>query len=99
LIPNDLQRDQDRDKLAAQHTGFFRATFMPTLASALASDRGAEARQLFIDQLADGLDKRLVEEPAPLLLFALAIVLAKGRTHERRHNSPRIVSISSKAIV
>ena len=73
----DYERDQDRDKLAAKHTGFFRATFMPSLASALAPDRGAGGRQLFINGLADGLEKRLVEEPAPLHLLVQAIVLAK----------------------
>jgi hypothetical protein len=74
----DYQRDQDRDKLAAKHAGFFRATFMPSLASALVPDRGAEGRQLFIDRLADGLKKRLLEEePALLDLLAQAIVLAK----------------------
>jgi hypothetical protein len=73
----DYQRDQDRVKLATKHTGFFRATFMPSLASALAPGRGAEGRQLFIDRLADGLMKRLVEELAPLDLLVQAIVLAK----------------------
>jgi hypothetical protein len=53
---------------------------MPSLASALASDRGAAERQLFNDRLEDGLRKRLVEEPAPLDLLAQAIVLAKVRT-------------------
>jgi hypothetical protein len=47
------------------------------LASALAPGRGAEGRQLFIDRLADGLMKRLVEELAPLDLIVQAIVLAK----------------------
>ena len=73
----DYQRDHDREKLAAKHTGFFRATFMPSLASALAPDRGAEGRQLFIDRLADGLKRRLAAEPAPLHLLVQVIVLAK----------------------
>jgi hypothetical protein len=73
----NYQRDHDRDKLAAKQTGFFRATFMPSLASALAPDRGAERRQIFIDRLAHGLENRLVEDPAPLQLLAQAIVLAK----------------------
>jgi hypothetical protein len=73
----DYQLDQDRSKLAAKHAGFFRATFMPSLASALVPNRGAEERQRFINQLADGLKERLAEEPAPLDLLAQAIVLAK----------------------
>ena len=54
----DYQHDLDKEKLAARHTGFFRATFMPSLASALAPDRGADGRQLFIDRLADGLGRQ-----------------------------------------
>jgi SAM dependent carboxyl methyltransferase len=69
--------DRDSEKLAAKHTGFVRATFMPSLASALAPERGAEERQLFIDRLAEGLKQRLAVEPAPLHLFVQAIVLAK----------------------
>jgi hypothetical protein len=73
----NYQRDHDRIKIATKHTGFFRATFMPSLASALAPGGGAEGRQLFIDRLADGLMKRLVEEPAPLDLLVQVIILAK----------------------
>jgi hypothetical protein len=73
----DYERDQDREKLAAKQTGFFRATFMPSLASALAPDRGAEGCRLFIDRLADGLKRRLVSEPAPQHQNVQAIVLAK----------------------
>jgi hypothetical protein len=36
----EYERDGDPEKLAAKHTGFYRATFMPSLASALAPDRG-----------------------------------------------------------
>jgi SAM dependent carboxyl methyltransferase len=73
----DYQRDLDKEKLAARHTGYFRATFMPSLASALAPDRGADGRQLFIDRLADGLKRRLASAPTPQHLLVQAIVLAK----------------------
>jgi SAM dependent carboxyl methyltransferase len=74
---DEYERDRDNGKLAASYTGFFRATFMPSLASALAAERGGEGRQRFIDRLADGLRQRLTEEPAPLSLRAQTIVLAK----------------------
>ena len=40
----DYEHDCDKEKLAARHTGFFRATFMPSLASALAPERGTDGR-------------------------------------------------------
>ncbi|HTZ66974.1 MAG TPA: hypothetical protein VMB83_05805 [Roseiarcus sp.] len=52
---------------------------MPSLASALASERGAEGRRAFTDRLSEGLKRKLAEAPAPLHLFAQAIVLAKQR--------------------
>ncbi|MBV8096748.1 MAG: hypothetical protein JO110_26590 [Acetobacteraceae bacterium] len=73
----EYERDGDDAGLAARHAGFFRAAFLPTLASALAPDRGAEGRQSFIDRLAEGLRRRLVGHPAPLQLLAQVIVLAK----------------------
>jgi SAM dependent carboxyl methyltransferase len=73
----DYQRDCDKEKLAAKHAGFFRATFMPSLASTLSPDRGAEGRQRFIDRLADRLKRRLAEEPTPLHLLVQIVVLAK----------------------
>jgi hypothetical protein len=74
---DEYQRDQDKGKLAANYTGFFRATFMPSLASALAPERGAEGRRRFIDRLAEGLKRRLIQEPASLSLRAQTIVFAK----------------------
>ena len=71
------ERDGDGDKLAAKHTGFYRATFMPSLASALAPERGAEGRRAFTDRLSEGLRRKLAEAPAPLVVSVQAIVLAK----------------------
>ena len=73
----EYERDRDKGKLAANYAGFFRATFMPSLASALAPERGAESRRRFIDRLAEGLKRQLTEEPAPLSLQAQTIVIAK----------------------
>jgi SAM dependent carboxyl methyltransferase len=74
---DEFERDRDKGKLAANYTGFFRATFMPSLASALAPERGVEGRQRFVDRLAEGLKQRLTKEPAPLNLRAQTIVVAK----------------------
>jgi len=71
------ERDRDGDKLAAKQAGFYRATFMPSLASALEPGRGAEGRQQFIDHLSDGLKRRLAENPAPLPLSAQALLMSK----------------------
>jgi hypothetical protein len=73
----EYQCDHDGKKLAAKHAGFFRATFMPSLASALDPERRPEGRRLFIDRLARGLEQGLAATPAPLHLLVQAIVLAK----------------------
>jgi hypothetical protein len=52
---------------------------MPSLASALDPDRGASGRELFVDRLAEGLKRRLAAEPAPLNLFAQAMVISPQR--------------------
>jgi hypothetical protein len=71
------EHDRDGDKLAAKHAGFYRATFMPSLASALEPSRGAKGRQQFIDRLADGLKRRLAEDPAPLRVVAQVLLMSK----------------------
>jgi SAM dependent carboxyl methyltransferase len=55
---DEYERNRDNGKLAASYTGFFRATFMPSLASALAPERGDEGRGRFIDRLAERLKQR-----------------------------------------
>jgi hypothetical protein len=75
---DEYEQNLDKEKLAAKYAGFFRATFMPSLASALAPERGGDGRRRFIDRLAEGLKRRLIEEPAPLNLHAQTIVLAKA---------------------
>jgi hypothetical protein len=75
---DEYEQDWNKEKLAAKYAGFFRATFMPSLASALDPERGAEGRLQFIDRLAGGLAQRLAEGPAPLNLRAQTIVVAKA---------------------
>jgi hypothetical protein len=74
----DYEHDRDSNKLAAKHAAFFRVTFMPSLASALAAGRGVEGRGQFIDHLTDGLRRRLAVEPSPQHRLVQVIVLAKG---------------------
>jgi hypothetical protein len=73
----DYQRNGDGAALAARYAGFYRATFLPTLASGLAPERGAEGRQAFIGRVTEGLKQRLIRQPAPLQLTAQVMVLAK----------------------
>src|SRR5262249_37891800 len=65
--------------LATKHALFFRSTFAPSLATALARSRGVEAARVFTDRLGGGLRCRLVNHPAPLRPLAGVIVLAKQR--------------------
>jgi hypothetical protein len=46
--------------LARKRALFFRATYVPSLLSALAPSRGAEEREAFADRLQEGLWQRLV---------------------------------------
>ena len=73
-----FEQDGDNAALAAAQVAFYRATFMPTLASALGPQRSAEARKLFVDRLAGELGKRLIGDPAPMQVLPQVIVLAKG---------------------
>jgi SAM dependent carboxyl methyltransferase len=63
--------------LASEHALLFRATFMPSLTTALAPNRSAEESCAFGDRLEDGLKRRLVRHPAPLNRHVQTIVLAK----------------------
>jgi hypothetical protein len=75
----DYQRSPDKEVLATKHALFFRSTFAPSLATALARSRGVEAARVFTDRLGDGLRCRLANSPAPLRPLAGVIVLAKKR--------------------
>jgi hypothetical protein len=65
--------------LAAQHAMFFRATFMPTLASALRDPGDAERRHAFARDLEAGLKRLLAQQPVPVHSYVTTIVLAKHR--------------------
>jgi SAM dependent carboxyl methyltransferase len=73
----DYQRDGDKEALAARHALFFRAIFVPSLASALDRAGDAEACRVFGDQLVTRLKQRLASQPAAMHSFVSTIVLAK----------------------
>ncbi|HEY7306894.1 MAG TPA: hypothetical protein VH601_22400 [Bryobacteraceae bacterium] len=73
----EYERQRDAETLARKHALFFRSTFVPSLASALAPGRCRAEQQLFADRLEAGLRKRLANHPAPVHSFVQTLVLAK----------------------
>jgi SAM dependent carboxyl methyltransferase len=71
----DYERDGNREVLVNRHAGFFRAIFVPSLASAV-----SDGNQTFADELESRLKRRLRERPTPLHSFVQTIVLAKQET-------------------
>ncbi len=72
------ERSRNLRALTREHTLFFRATFIPTLASALGAGRSEDERSTFANLLTAALERRLTDAPAPLDRFVATIVLAKG---------------------
>jgi hypothetical protein len=70
-------QDGDCEKLARAHAAFFRATFMPSLASALDRSGDAGVVRAFGDRLERGIRQSMASNPAPLEIKAQVIVLAK----------------------
>jgi SAM dependent carboxyl methyltransferase len=70
----DYERDANREILATRHAAFFRAIFVPSLASALI-DSGK--RQQFADAVEQKLRRMVADEPAPIHSYVQTIVLAK----------------------
>jgi SAM dependent carboxyl methyltransferase len=70
----DYELNGNLQHLVSQHAAFFRATFVPSLASAVAEP---DRRQAFADQMEQELKERLSERPAPLHSFVQVMVLAK----------------------
>jgi hypothetical protein len=70
----DYQMDRNVQALVSRHAAFFRAIFVPSLASAISS---AGRRQAFADTLEQRLKLRLSERPAPFHSFVQVMVLAK----------------------
>jgi hypothetical protein len=70
----DYQLNGNVESLGSRHAAFFRAIFVPSLASAI-SDAGR--RLTFADGLEQKLKRRLCERPAPFHSFVQVMVLAK----------------------
>jgi hypothetical protein len=71
------ERDGNKVALTNQHALFFRTTFAPTLAGALAGDGAAERSRAFTDRLESGLQRRLASQPQPINSLVETMVLAK----------------------
>ena len=71
------QEDGNEEALATRHARFFRATFIPSLALALARTNDTDRRSAFADRFEIGLKRRLMKRPAPLESFVQTMVLAK----------------------
>jgi S-adenosylmethionine-dependent carboxyl methyltransferase len=67
----------DPERLAGQHAGFFRATFGPTLASALETSGTSEKTIAFNDRLERGLRKRIADDPVEMRAVLATMVIAK----------------------
>jgi hypothetical protein len=74
---DQYSQDDDREKLARAHAAFFRATFLPSLASALDCSGDAGAVQTFGDCLENGIRQRVSAHPTPLEIKAQVTVFGK----------------------
>ncbi len=70
----DYERDANKEMLVKRHVGFFRAIFVPSLATAL---EHIQKSQSFAEELERRLAQRLADHPAPYHSFTQTIVLAK----------------------
>jgi hypothetical protein len=71
----DYEGDGKTEVLVKRHVGFFRAIFVPTLATALEDPRRSEG---FADELEQRLARRLADHPEPHHSFVQTVVLTKG---------------------
>ena len=76
----EYEREGNKQTLAMRQALFFRAIFMPSLASALDRVRSgdAEALRIFGDRMEVGLKLRLGSQPTPMHSLVQTVVLAKG---------------------
>jgi hypothetical protein len=70
--------DGDREALAAKHAMFFRSTFVPSLAQALASTRNASEISAFADRMQMHVHHRRRDHPAPIDMVVQVLVVAKA---------------------
>ena len=76
----EYEKDGDKEALATKHALFFRAIFMPSLASALERVRAGdtEALRSFADRLENDLRRRVASQPRALHSQVHTLVLAKS---------------------
>lgn len=74
---SDYEQHGDKRVLASRHALFFRAIFIPSLASALARAEDVAVTRAFAGRLETGLRRRLANQPVPLNSFVQTIVVAK----------------------
>jgi SAM dependent carboxyl methyltransferase len=74
----EFQRGGDAAAFASKRAGFFRAVFVPSMSQALAPTRDAEERQIFADQLEEGVGRRIARNPASLENMVGMITFAKA---------------------
>jgi SAM dependent carboxyl methyltransferase len=80
----DYQLDGNVESLGSRHAAFFRAIFVPSLASAISD---AATRLAFANRMEQKLKRRLCERPAPIHSFVQTMVLAKQVTPSARSNA------------
>ena len=81
---SDYQLDKDVEAFARKRVQFFRATFVPSLALALAPHRTADERRTFASRLEAGLSRRIAADPVRIDHPVGMIVLAKQVRSTRR---------------
>ena len=76
----EYERDRDVTALATKHSLFFRAVFVPSLASSLERLRAGDSAALsaFCDSLQARMIRRLIVNPAPTHSFVQTMTLAKA---------------------
>ena len=79
-----LKRDGNKEALLNKHALFFRAIFVPSLASALDRVQAGHAKALgkFGDQMEQRLRRRLASRLVPTHSFVQTIVFAKVASQE-----------------
>jgi hypothetical protein len=74
---DDYQHHHDRQKVAVQQAGFFRAAFGPTFASALDGNHSDADRAAFVDKLEQHMANRIAVDPVATRQFIGVMMIAK----------------------
>ena len=77
-------RDGDSEALARARAAFFRSTFAPSVACALAAGSDPHTVRAFVEEIEQGVTLRLASHAAPINCLISTIVLAKQKTTRGR---------------